>query len=172
MEIELNYHEISLGEQIGKRRNEFAEQSPNIRNVTTVDTSRKSEQLNIQGAQAEIAAAKAMNLYPDLELHPGPVFPEYDLITHNGLKIDVKDTSHPDGNLIVPWRKQWDKKPDYYLLVIGKCPTFFMHGFYPASMMFRKENEKDVGWGACWFVERQRLIKFERFLYLAEQGAA
>jgi hypothetical protein len=72
---------------------------------------------------AEIAAAKAMNLYPDINTDPGNIR-SADLVTQDGLRIDVKWTNRT--RVSIPNNR---RTVDVYIVVSGACPRYKIEGW-------------------------------------------
>ena len=68
------------------------------------------------GVIAEKTVADALGLPLQDYITPGKTDPGYDFTTNRGLKIDVKGTDRPNGNLLVPCDSKMTA--DVYMLVI------------------------------------------------------
>lgn len=100
---------------------------------------------------AELAVAKFLNVYPDLNMMYGPR-PTFDL-TCRGVRIDVKCTDKSNGNLIIP---HLDKRRTY-LLTVGIIPTYHLIGFIDGhEVEVRGKFDENLPRPA-WFVSRYEL---------------
>jgi|PlaIllAssembly_1097288.scaffolds.fasta_scaffold276239_3 hypothetical protein len=146
MIIELSESEIAVAELIGTMRYEASKKNgAKDQQVGGQDP----VQINIDGVMAELAAARALNLCPDLIVNARGGAP-YDLITHEkrdadgrlyqrAVKIDVKATRWPNGQLVVhPHKNPGDC--DYYLLAIVTGDTVNLIKFASAETVFQPEN--------------------------------
>lgn len=151
--ITLNEMEVRLAKSIAKLRYESNRNSgvPNQKigpqdNWTT----------DLDGAAAEIAVAKLINVYPDLSIsvrHGG-----YDLITSKGNRIDVKQTSYKNGRLICRSDRP-DNNVDIYILCIGTVPIFNVRGWAWKHELVRKENLTDLGRAVAFALSQDKLHK-------------
>jgi len=98
-EVTLNEAEQRLTEYVSKKRIAFHQH----REQTVADKYEHwkvtQEEADREGFGGEIAYCKLMNLYPDLESDLSS--PDYDCISCNGEKIDVKTTKYREGHLFL-----------------------------------------------------------------------
>jgi len=128
--LPLNWFERQVAEQIGSYRQRYHEQD----GTDNADTHAVGLAQNIGGARAEIAVARALNLYPsavEIEGDPGQ-----DLLSARR-RIDVKWNA-PGPDLLVNERKR-SKPCDLYLLVVGD-PDLRFGGWAPKELVFRDEH--------------------------------
>lgn len=85
---------------------------------------------------AEIAYCKIANCYPDLQVGR---YREFDAVVGGGARVDVKQTKHEWGRLIVSVKAR-GALPDYYALMIGTFPTYRLAGHIPACEVLREER--------------------------------
>lgn len=120
-------------------------------------------EIEIGGYGAEMAVAKAFNVYPDFTTHSRSG--GYDLIIGKGKKqkrVDVKYTDNSNGNLIAPIKKGREKNgPEIYFLVIGKFPKYRLIGWCKREEFLKKENIKDIGHGPTYVLDRDQLHPFD-----------
>lgn len=146
MIIELSESEIAVAKLIGTMRYEASKKNgAKDQQVGGQDP----VQINIDGVMAELAAARALNLCPDLIVNARGGAP-YDLITHEkkdadgrvyqrAIKIDVKATRWSTGQLVVhPHKSQ--NECDYYLLATITGETVNLIKFASADKVFKPEN--------------------------------
>lgn len=137
MIVKLLPGELRLARYVAKCR----DQSCKRRGITNLkrDDSRDDEEINFEGAAAEIAACKFFNVFPDLEFELTDN--DYDLKLHDGTTVDVKSTHWANGRLLVaPWKQS--KAPDAYILMISNktSSAFRLAGGVMAKDLFVPEN--------------------------------
>ena len=112
MIVELNSAEQKLAQYLAKARykNARGHNKPDMKKGP-----QSNEQTDLEGIASEIAAAKAINVYPDLETDLNDL-PEIDILSKKGYSIDVKATTYSNGKLITAlWKK--DKSCQFYMLM-------------------------------------------------------
>lgn len=129
----LSPEDVELGIRIGKGRNEHNKKN----NVVDrkVDVKKSSEQINIEGAWAEIAFARMFNIEPDLDINR-PKYPDHDCILPNGLKVDVKETTYTYSPHLLIHPKKKDHPAQAYALVVVNVPECRFVGWLPAWNCF------------------------------------
>jgi hypothetical protein len=159
MIVELNQAEQKLAQYLAKARYE------NARGRNKPDMKKgpqSNEQTDLEGIASEIAAAKAVNVYPDLETNLDDL-PELDLLTRSGYSIDVKATTYPNGRLITAlWKK--DKCCQFYMLVVGKFPKYRIAGIMSANELMRDQRIKNLGHGNTYAAEQTELQSVDEWL--------
>ena len=159
MIVELNLAEQKLAQYLAKARYE------NARGRNKPDMKKgpqSSEQTDLEGIASEIAAAKAVNVYPDLETDLDDL-PDIDLLSRKGYSIDVKATTYPNGKLITAlWKK--DKSCQFYMLVIGKFPKYRIAGIMSADELMRDQRIKNLGHGDTYAAEQTELQSIDEWL--------
>ena len=101
---------------------------------------------DLDGVGAELAFAKAHNLYPDLSLDGAP---KADCTGRWGETIDVKTTRYASGRLLaVPWKRA--DPCDIYCLVKGVFPDYEITGIATRAELFADENLTDLGHGPTY----------------------
>ena len=159
MIVELNSTEQKLAQYLAKARYENARgrNKPDLKKGP-----QSNEQTDLEGIASEIAAAKAVNVYPDLETDLDDL-PELDLLTRNGYSIDVKATTYPNGKLITAlWKK--DKSCQFYMLVVGKFPKYRIAGIMSANELMRDQRIKNLGHGNTYTAEQTELQSVDEWL--------
>jgi len=153
-EVTLNEAEQRLTEYVSKKRIAFHQH----REQTVADKYEHwkvtQEEADREGFGGEIAYCKLMNLYPDLESDLSS--PDYDCISCNGEKIDVKTTKYREGHLIVPVNKI-THPADKYVLVTGEFPVYNIVGQCGADQLFMEENIRDFGKGPGYTLGQNKL---------------
>jgi len=159
MIVKLNAAEQKLAHYLGKARYE------NARGRNKPDMKKgpqSNEQTDLEGIASEIAAAKAVNVYPDLDTDLDDL-PEIDLLTRSGYSIDVKATTYPNGKLITAlWKK--DKSCQFYMLVVGKFPKYRIAGIMAANELMRDQRIKNLGHGNTYTAEQAELQSVDEWL--------
>ena len=153
-EITLNEAEQRLTEYVSKKRIAYHQH----REQTVADKYEHwkvtQEETDREGFGGEIAYCKLVNLYPDLDTNLST--PDYDCISCNGEKIDVKTTKYKEGHLIVPVNKI-THPADKYVLVIGEFPVYNIVGQCGAERLFMEENIRDFGKGPGYTLCQNKL---------------
>ena len=113
------------------------------------------EQTDLEGMAAEIAFAKYVNVYPDLDTD-GDEHPVYDVMLYDGKLVDVKSTTYPTGRLIVaPWKNV--DAVDVYVLVVGTFPSYRIAGAIEGYRLTRPHRMKDLGHGKVFVATQDEL---------------
>lgn len=112
-----------------------------------------AEKIDLEGCAGEIAAAKWLNLYPDLTTEPREG--SCDLVMHNGLRVDVKTRPTIRPDLVTPHWTDPDKA-DIYLLVNGECPNYTIVGYTASSVLISPERlESGKPWPVPTYVVKR-----------------
>jgi len=153
LEIELNDAEQRLARFLAKQRHSAARK----KGIKDKRIGKQSAELtDLEGIAAEIAVAKAMNVYPDLETGHTP---KADLVSKRGSFVDVKSTRYPNGRLLAaPWKK--GDGVDQYVLVVGEFPKYRIAGVLSAKELLKDKRLKDLGHGKGFAAEQSELKKF------------
>ncbi len=117
--IRLTWYEIETAKNVGRlRRSESRGVSRNRHGLS--GTEDRLLDLDIHAAGAEIAAARAMNLYFHGSVNAGKLEPDI------GRNVQVRATSHLTGRLILR-----DSDPDHfwYVLVVGEKFLYHVVGW-------------------------------------------
>ena len=123
------------------------------------------EATDLEGIAAEIAFARIMNVYPDLDVGHRPDFDVSIPVGNSFITIDVKATKYPHGKLLaVPGKVT--KPPRAYALVVGEMPRYRLAGFLPASARLRESTLTDLGHGPTHAVPQSRLVPWHVLLNL------
>lgn len=156
MVITLNTAEQRLAKYVGRERD--------LNGRRNGFTNRKlgpqsDEQTDLEGVAAEIAFARHFNVYPDLDIDCTE-YPDFDAVLPNGLKVDVKTTTYPNGRLIVaPWKDV--DAVDAYVLVVGEFPTYRIVGAMESYRLVRPHRMKDLGHGKVFVATQDELKPVE-----------
>lgn len=122
----------------------------------------KYQQYEIDGFGAELALAKALNVYPDLCVDEAST----EDIFYKGASIDVKQTANEYGLLLLTMEKT--KFCDWYCLVVGRLPTFRIAGFARLDELRKDKNIIDLGYGDTYALKQNNLIAIEDFVNTQE----
>jgi hypothetical protein len=139
IEIVLNNAELYVAAQVGSMRRVASIQ----RKLNNKLHSTKSEwAMDIDGAAAEMAVAKYLNMYWVPTVNAGK---EADVAG-----FQVRSTNHLNGNLLI---RENDVKREQYILVISQPPTFKIIGWIwsddaKSEKYWRPPDE--TGGGAWW----------------------
>lgn len=115
-------------------------------------------QIDRDGILAEMAFGKQFNLYPDLSVYPRKG--GADLITHNGMKIDVKATRYKSGRLLIHIDKPVEEV-DIYVLGIVDGDDVDLVGYIKSAEAIQPQNLNDLGHGSGYVIEQSNLKKFK-----------
>ena len=154
MEIKLTEEEVRIGRYIANQKRELSKENE-YRELKRDDRSHLD--IMIQGLTAELAVAKALNIYPDLDSRYSP----FDL-TYKGMKINVKSTVADNNSLLIP--NYQESKSDFYILVTGAIPELNIRGVASSEMIYRPENLVDLGKGVSYRLKQNQLMPFEEWL--------
>lgn len=154
MHIELNEFEQQLSKIMALVRRQNSETLPNMK-IGKQDY----WESELNGCGAELAAARALNVYPDLR---GAGIYLEDLI-YGEYTVDVKVTKYPNGKLIAPLIKK-NKPCDYYILVVGMIPNYQVVGVASAEMLISDDAIIDLGYGPTYGLNQNQLIPLEEWM--------
>jgi len=156
-------NEQSLCESIAKKRYENAREKgfhkSKIMDVNSHTT------LDVDGVGSEMAAAKVLNVYYDIETDfQANELPTHDLM-YKGKTVDVKATKYKTGRLIVMPHKKHDQC-DLYLLVVGEFPEYYVVGAATFDEIVQEENWGDpFGRGKpAYFLDQHKLTPVEELI--------
>lgn len=110
------------------------------------------------GVLSEMAFGKQFNLYPDFSVHPRKG--GADLITHQGLRVDIKATRYRSGRLLIHIDKTVEDVDIYVLAIIDGDDVDFV-GYIKFADAIKKEYVKDLGHGVGYVIEQSSLTKFK-----------
>lgn len=154
--LSLTQSEIKIATYVGQYRHHVTSQQGSERKQ---DSSQDSLDMSIKGAITEYAVAKAMNLNFDLNCD----FRKFgaDLLTDNGLTIDVKSCTRVGGDLnAVRWSSDAGKRCDIYILTELFNNAVGLVGWIDGETFLQDANLVDFGNGAFYTYPRQALRQF------------
>jgi hypothetical protein len=156
MNVHLNLAEQKLAAYIGKARYQRSRQD-GLRNMKVSDIA--DDKIDREGAAAEIAFCKAMNIYPDLDVGERKAA---DCTLPSGHTVDVKSTWRENGMLLaVPWKKM---EVDIFVLVIGQMPEYRIAGWMSAVELLKPDRLKNVGPKKSYAASQGELVRPEALL--------
>lgn len=156
MKLVLNESDQEIAKKYGEaRRLENRKNGVVDKKRTTKMT---KEEMDLYGIATEIAVARYLGLQPDLSIHSR--HGGHDLISEHGVKIDVKYSSNPKGDLLLMPDKTL-KDADIYIVCTGNFPVFEVAGWTYAKNVIKKENITDLGHGPAYKYPRHKLSKLE-----------
>ena len=150
MWIELNDAEQRLAKYIGMKRYQMN------RATGVVDAQQSdlnAEQIDLNGAGAEIAYCKANNIFPPTATDRPTK--KADGTTHFGVQVDVKHSVNGRNLNVVRWAKAGDV--DLYALVEGDFPKYRIVGHMLSSDMLKEERLKPGHSGMYYSAAREEL---------------
>ena len=163
--INLNENELELAKTIAIARNDSNRKEGVIDNIQ--DKNRTSIQIDIDGAEAELAFFKFVNEYPESFFDTTNKAKSTgtdlgDAILDN-LSIDVKSTRYKTGKLIQSGAKTFKSKIDIYCLVVKEDDnTFNVKGFCPSSVLLHEDNYgKHFPGRPCFAVPQKVLMDYD-----------
>jgi hypothetical protein len=115
-------------------------------------------QTDLEGMAAEIAFCKAFNYYPDLTA--GSRKGGWDVKGRAGETIDIKVTKYHAGKLLATLKKTLEDS-QYYVLMVGECPTYRLVGYATAEELLRPENITNLGHGEGYALAQGQLKQFD-----------
>lgn len=123
-------------------------------------------QIDIDGIMGEFALARMMNVYPDFTAYArnGGA----DLMSRDGLSIDVKTTRYADGQLLGEVKKK-DAPCDVYVLMIVDDRSARFAGWISGKRLFRDDYLTDLGHGPTYAVPQDQLRREASFLTAQEK---
>ena len=163
LSYKLGKNEQKVCESIARMRYENAREKGFGKSDILEVTSYKS--IDVDGVASEMAAAKILNVYYDIETD----FQASELPTHylicKGKTVDVKTTKYRTGRLIVMPHKKNDQC-DLYLLVVGSFPEYSVVGYATYDEIVQEEN-----WGdpfgrnkPAYFLDQYKLTPVEELI--------
>lgn len=115
------------------------------------------EDTDLNGIGGELAFCLAANCCPDLSVSPrrGGA----DCVTPDGVRWDVKTSSHENARLIATLSKRL-QDADAYVLIVGTFPLYRVAGWAWASELLTPGNITDLGYGRTYALAQDKLRTF------------
>jgi hypothetical protein len=156
MFVELSIAEQKLAAYIGTARH-LRSREAGVLNMKVSDI--PDDKIDREGAAAEIAFCKAMNIYPDLDVGERKAA---DCTLPSGHTVDVKSTWRQNGMLLaVPWKKQ---EVDMFALVIGEMPRYRIAGWMFSEELLKPDRLRSVGSRKAYCATQTELFKIEELM--------
>lgn len=153
IEVELTPFEIRAAQALAKQRTKDNKKN-DIR-----DRLQSGQDATFEGCCAELAVAKILNVYPDLQSGD---YKAGDLKAFGGT-VDVK-WNHKGEYMNCPrWKNTLKKRCDYYFGVSGEPPNMMIHGWASWRELFSDENLHDIGNGPYYRLSLDSLHKLTRW---------
>lgn len=159
MRVELSDLEFETARLIGKARYNNA-RSKNI--IDRKESKQSNAQVDLAGACAEIAAAKLLNVYPDLQLDQ---LSDWDIKSKNNFTIDVKTTHHQNGRLMATMKKK-DIACDFYMLMVGSELLYECRGFAHRVKLFHPSSIGEMNGNKLYMLTQDQLMSYETWMNL------
>lgn len=118
------------------------------------------EVIDLESIGSELAAAKLLNVWPDLDHSIAEVHDFY----YNGYTVDVKVTKYPNGRLILAPYKKDEKSCDYYILMVGKFPKYTFIGAASKKELIDEKNLGSLGYNKIYMLPQNKLKSFKEFV--------
>jgi N-acetylglucosamine-6-phosphate deacetylase len=163
--INLNGNELALAKTIAIARNASNRKEGVADNIQ--DKKRTSIQIDIDGAEAELAFFKLINTYPesffDTTNKSKSTGTDLGDVFLDDFSIDVKSTRYKTGQLIQSGAKTFKSKIDMYCLIIKEEDNIFnMKGFYPSSLLLQEKNYgKHFPGRPCFAIKQNVLMDYD-----------
>ena len=151
-------YEYTLTDLEQKICSEGAEMRYNIARSSGVKNGKIGPQTNketdLLGLGGELTVARWLNIYPDLTIYArqGGV----DLLSHSGLRIDVKTTKYSTGMLLGKMNTSY-KDIDIFILVTTSYPTFTIRGWVTKDKLINPKNIINLGHGDGYGLKQNQL---------------
>lgn len=158
MFIELNTAEQALARSIATQRWTSCREAGLVN--PQQGTALSEQDMDLEGAGAELAFCKLANVYPALA---DDYTNQVDAWTRYGDRIDVKATRHERGRLLaVRWKQSG--KVDFFVLMVGTFPKYRCVGFFPSEDLLKSHRLISLGRGFSYAAEQDELQRIEELL--------
>ena len=170
MRIILSDSEVSVAAYIGKARNKNARSEGVPDAIRDYDST--SVGIDVDGMAAELAVAKYLNVYPDIEIVKENR-PHHDLI-FKGIYLEVKQSKYTNPRLLLSPNRIYVAENFGYILVSGTIPIYTIVGYLPSKQVQEVGEWIDLGKGRSWSVLSsqmkpiQDLVGYESFSYFKD----
>jgi len=150
--VTLTAAEIWLAEYlVRERRKVRAEWLAEIR------SGRDPIQVERDAMEAELSFCRSQNVYPDIDATCRSHANQFDCVTADGVRVDVKWSSRLDGHLMAMPHKIGCDDIDAFVLVVGKRPTFRIVGWTPFSTLIDVSKLRNFGYGPTYAMAQEDL---------------
>lgn len=165
LSYKLGKNEQKICESIARMRYDNARDKGFNNKLSDTLFTKSYKDVDVDGVGSEMAAAKILNVYYDVETDfQAHELPTHDLIC-NGKTVDVKTTKYRTGRLIIMPHKKNDQC-DLYLLVVGEFPEYTAVGYATYDEIVQEENWGDpFGRGKpAYFLDQHKLTPVEELI--------
>lgn len=151
MVVTLTDEEVRIASFIGKQRRKSC-RANEVKDRTVC----KQDPIAIEtdGFLAEIAFAKAFNLYPDFSISVRSGGADFVI---NGKTVDVKATRYTNGKLLATLNKATDPCDYYVLGVVQQDNVVKLCGMVSKEELFLETNIHDLGYGGVYAIPQNKL---------------
>jgi hypothetical protein len=164
--IQLTEFELEVGQAIGERRSGY-NRSKNVKDQKR-DNKRTGVEIDILGAQAELAFYKLIDKFPIAPFMTDRVMSkknntDFGDAVLGGFTIDIKATEHQNGKLIA--KKSFESNCiDIYGLIVKEYKDMFsFRGFFPAKELLVESRLGVLGTYVnrpCYMASQEELYDF------------
>ena len=115
--------------------------------------------MNLNGFGAELAFCRLCDVeFDSSTIQEENHFNKADATLKDGTTVDVKNTTYPNGKLLVRMGKE-SKCVDIYVLMIGTFPIFKFSGWSGYKDIIQQKLIQDLGRGAAYCLSQNSLNK-------------
>jgi hypothetical protein len=154
--VKLTKNDLIYAKNIAEKRNQSQRQG----NRTDGKVLNDSLGIDIQGAEAELAVAKALKLQWDGDFLSLDKWYDWRTSGHDVSGFEVRSTRHPNGCLILHPK---DKNSSVFILAItDERPYFKLVGWNFGSEGKDEQYWRDVGYGRpCYYLPQDKLYTMD-----------
>ena len=151
--ITLTAAEIWLAEYLVRERRR-------VRSKWLAEVRSRRDPIDIErdAMEAELAFCRSQNVYPDIDATCRSTASQFDCVTADGVRVDVKWCGRPTGHLMAMPHKIGCREIDAFVLVLGKRPTFRIVGWAPFSTLIDGSRLRDFGYGPTYAMPQEDLL--------------
>lgn len=164
--ITLNETDLKLAADVGRSRNA----SQRVGNRADGKVLSDSIGIDVQGAQAELAVSRALNLPWDGKFKELEKWFDWRENGHDVSGLEVRSTHHVKGSLILHPQDK-DQSP-YVLVLTYKSPEFILAGWNFGFVGKERKYWRDVGYGRPCYYLPQKMLRPMDELFKQIRGAA
>jgi hypothetical protein len=151
IQVTLSPSEIMMGSSIGTMRH-IESQKSNLGNAHGLTNAQSILALDVEGACGELAYCKARNVFFEGTVN---TFKKSDV----GSNVQIRTTPSHENSLIV---RDGDSDNEYFVLVTGVCPTYFVRGYILGKNAKQEKWKRDYNNRTpAYFVPQDALMQFK-----------
>lgn len=151
--VKLTKNDLKLAESVARSRNKSQRDGDRADGKVMED----SLGIDIQGAEAELAVAKALNLPWDGSFLELDKWFDWRDVGHDVSGLEVRSTHHKNGSLILH-PKDKDESP-FILVLTHEKPIFILIGWSFGKNGKDPQYWRDVGYGRpCYYLPQNKLF--------------